>query len=203
MSGAVEQHPSGDAVRAPKLAPRSARSRLARLGVLIALAGMTVLATVTIPGFLTPGNLTTILLHVSINAVLALGMTFVIVTAGIDLSVGSIVALCGVLAAKTLTSATLLAAVGPIGAAALAVAVGFGVGAGVGALNGSTVAYLRVAPFIVTLATMTIAHGTARLVTGGIEKGDLAAFMLDLVSTDMLSDAAGFAPSDIGMADGV
>ena len=171
MSGAVEQHPSGDAVRTPKLAPRSARSRLARFGVPIALAGMTVLAAATIPEFLSPANLTTILLHVSINAVLALGMTFVIVTAGIDLSVGSIVALCGVLAAKTLTSATLLGAVGPLGAAALAVAVGFGVGAGVGALNGSAVAYLRVAPFIVTLATMTIARGTARLVTGGIPVG--------------------------------
>lgn len=171
MSETTGDRPSGRTEQTAKVAWRTARSRLALFGVPIALAVMTVLGAVTIPGFLSTANLTTILLHVSINAVLALGMTFVIVTAGIDLSVGSIVALCGVLAAKTLTSATLLGAVGPLGAAALAVAVGFGVGAGAGALNGSAVAYLRVAPFIVTLATMTIARGTARLVTGGVPVG--------------------------------
>ena len=115
MSGAAEPRASSAAAQTAKVARRPARSRLARLGVLIALAAMTVLASTTVPGFLSPANLTTILLHVSINAVLALGMTFVIVTAGIDLSVGSIVALAGVLAAKTLTSAPLLGAIGPIG----------------------------------------------------------------------------------------
>jgi ribose/xylose/arabinose/galactoside ABC-type transport system permease subunit len=163
--------PADGAPRIPGRTPRSARARLARFGVLLALVAMTTLASATIPGFLSSANLTTILLHVSINAVLALGMTFVIVTAGIDLSVGSIVALGGVLAAKTLTSATLLGAVGPVGAAVSAVAVGFGVGAAIGALNGGAVAHLRVAPFIVTLATMTIARGTARLVTGGVPVG--------------------------------
>jgi ribose transport system permease protein len=132
---------------------------------------MLVAGSVLIPGFASAANLTTILLHASINAIIALGMTFVIVTAGIDLSVGSIVALAGVLAAKTLTSAALLGAVGPAGAALLAVAVGLGVGAALGLLNGGAVAYLRVAPFIVTLATMTIARGTARLVTGGVPVG--------------------------------
>jgi len=151
------------------LGPR--RPTLARLGVPFALAGMTVAAAAFVPGFLSPANFTTILLHVSINAILALGMTFVIITAGIDLSVGSVVALAGVLAARTLTSATVLGALGPSGAALLATAVGFAAGAATGALNGSAVAHLRVAPFIVTLATMTVARGAARLITGGVPVG--------------------------------
>jgi ribose/xylose/arabinose/galactoside ABC-type transport system permease subunit len=150
---------------------RRAPPPLARFGVPLALAAMAIAGTVLIPGFASAANLTTILLHASINAILALGMTFVIVTAGIDLSVGSIVALGGVLAAKTLTSTAILGAVGPVGSALLAVAVGLGVGAVIGILNGGAVAYLRVAPFIVTLATMTIARGTARLVTGGVPVG--------------------------------
>ncbi len=160
---------SAPAVAAPPV--RRGLPPLAKFGVPLALAAMLVAGSVLIPGFASAANLTTILLHASINAIIALGMTFVIVTAGIDLSVGSIVALAGVLAAKTLTSAALLGAVGPAGAALLAVAVGLGVGATLGLLNGGAVAYLRVAPFIVTLATMTMARGTARLVTGGVPVG--------------------------------
>ena len=80
--------------------------RAARLGVPLALAGLVLVAGVLIPGFMSRANLTTILLHVSINGIIALGCTFVIITAGIDLSVGSLVGLAGVLAAATLTSST-------------------------------------------------------------------------------------------------
>lgn len=144
---------------------------VARFGVPLALVAMVAAGAVLIPGFASAANLTTILLHASINGILALGMTFVIVTAGIDLSVGSIVALAGVLAALTLTSPAVLGAVGPVGAALAALAVALGVGAAIGLVNGAAVAYLRVAPFIVTLATMTVARGTARLVTGGVPVG--------------------------------
>jgi ribose/xylose/arabinose/galactoside ABC-type transport system permease subunit len=116
-------------------------------------------------------NLTTILLHVSINGILALGSIFVIITAGIDLSVGSVVGLAGVLAAGALTSGTVLRFTGPAGAAVIAVAVGIAAGALVGLINGSIVARLGVAPFIVTLAMMTAARGAARLVTGGVPIG--------------------------------
>jgi ribose transport system permease protein len=159
---------------APARAGTTARrgpASIAKFGVPMALAVMAIAGSMLIPGFASAANLATILLHASINAILALGMTFVIVTAGIDLSVGSIVAVGGVLAAKTLTSTAVLGMVGPVGAALLAGAVGLGVGAAIGILNGATVAYLRVAPFIVTLATMTIARGAARLVTGGIPVG--------------------------------
>ena len=128
------------AVRGRSARAAASRPRLAQIGVPLALAGMTVAAAVFVPGFLSPANLTTILLHTSINAILAVGMTFVIITAGIDLSVGSVVALAGVLAAKTLTGGGLLAAAGPLGAAASAVMVGLGVGAAVGVINGGAVA---------------------------------------------------------------
>jgi len=137
----------------------------------VALAGLVLVGALVVPGFFTRDNLTTVLLHVSINAILALGMTFVIVTAGIDLSVGSVLALAGVLTAATLTSGPVLDAVGATGAALAAVAVGIGLGMAAGLLNGAVIAWLGVAPFMVTLAAMTIARGLARLYTGGVPIG--------------------------------
>jgi ribose/xylose/arabinose/galactoside ABC-type transport system permease subunit len=147
------------------------RPGAARFGVPLALAGIVVAAGVLIPGFMSRANLTTILLHVSINAIIALGCTFTIITAGIDLSVGSVVGLAGVLAAATLTNGEVLRLVGPVGGAVLAALVGIAAGAVVGLVNGGVVARLGVAPFIVTLATMTAARGAARLVTGGVPVG--------------------------------
>lgn len=147
------------------------RALVERYGVVFALLALSLAAALFIPGFVAVGNLTTILLHVSVNAILALGMTFVIVTGGIDLSVGSLVGLAGVLTAAALTSAGTLAVVGVGGATLLAVVVGMGTGAAVGAANGAVAAYGRIAPFVVTLATMTIARGAARLVTGGVPIG--------------------------------
>src|SRR5690606_36331148 len=105
------------------------------------------------PYFFTLQNLTIVLRQVSINGILAVGVTFVIITGGIDLSLGSVLALAGVMAA-------LLAHPGeyplilPIGMA-------MGVGIGIGALNGVVVTLGRVAPFIVTLGMMTFARGLA------------------------------------------
>jgi len=144
---------------------------VARYGVGIALAALVLAGAVAVPGFFTRENLTTVLLHVSINAILALGMTFVIVTAGIDLSVGSVLALAGVLTAATLTSGPVLDTVGVAGATVAAIAVGVGLGMAAGVLNGTITAWLGVAPFMVTLAAMTIARGLARLFTGGVPIG--------------------------------
>jgi ribose/xylose/arabinose/galactoside ABC-type transport system permease subunit len=149
----------------------NARALVSRYGVPMVLALLVVVASIAVPGFFTRANLTTILLHVSINAVLALGLTYVIITAGIDLSVGSVVGLAGVLAAATLTNAGVVATLGPVGAALAAAAVGLAVGAALGFVNGALVAWLRVAPFIVTLATMTVGRGAARLFTGGVPIG--------------------------------
>ncbi len=107
--------------------------------------------------FLTASNLINVARQVSINAIVAAGMTVVIITGGIDLSVGSTIALAG--------CAALLAA-GPFGDA-VGMATGIAVAAGVGWLNGALVAWGRVPPFITTLATMTVVRGAALVLTNG------------------------------------
>jgi len=151
--------------------PTGWRDWAGKYGVGLALAVIVVIAAGSVPGFFTRGNITTVLLHVSVNAILALGMTFVIVTAGIDLSVGSVLGLAGVLVAGTITSAGVLTTFGVVGATVMAVLVGIGTGALIGMANGAVIAYLRVAPFMVTLAAMTMARGAARLFTGGVPIG--------------------------------
>jgi ribose/xylose/arabinose/galactoside ABC-type transport system permease subunit len=110
--------------------------------------------------FLTTSNLNVILLQVSTNALLAVGATFVILTAGIDLSVGSIVGLSGVV------GALLAQADGPV-AAASAIAGGVLTGAAIGAINGFLVSIAKVPAFVATLGTMTIALGIAYVFSNG------------------------------------
>lgn len=121
--------------------------------------------------FFTARNLTNVAQQVSQNAIIAVGMTFVILTAGIDLSVGSVLALVGVFTAATLTSSPLHATWGPGAIVAGAVGVGLLTGAGAGVVNGTAVALFRVPPFIATLSLMTIARGLARLYTNGVPIG--------------------------------
>jgi ribose transport system permease protein len=115
--------------------------------------------------FLTGRNLVYVLLQISVNLILASGMTLVILTAGIDLSVGSVLALAGVVGADLVTKGVPLP---------LAAAGAVGVGALLGLANGAAIVGLRVAPFIATLATMTAARGLAYLYTGGQSIGGLS-----------------------------
>ncbi|QHJ72159.1 MULTISPECIES: ribose ABC transporter permease [Planococcaceae] len=110
------------------------------------------------PGFLSMNNILNVLRQVSINALIAFGMTFVILTGGIDLSVGSILALTGAVTAGMMASG-----VDPI----LAMFVGLLLGALLGAFNGIIIAKGKVAPFIATLATMTIYRGLTLVYTEG------------------------------------
>ena len=115
--------------------------------------------------FFTLGNLPIVALQASVNMVLAAGMTFVILTGGIDLSVGAILAVSAVAALQvSLTSFGLLA----IPAAVL-------VGLGFGLLNGALIAYGKLPPFIVTLGTLTSVRGVARLLAhdSTVFNGDL------------------------------
>jgi ribose transport system permease protein len=109
--------------------------------------------------FLDLGNLTDILRQSSEKGILAVGMTFAIVSGGIDLSVGSLLAL------SATASALLLMQHGAAAPSILAVALT--TGAGLGALNGGIIARARMQPFIVTLATMSAARGFARFLSGG------------------------------------
>jgi ribose transport system permease protein len=107
--------------------------------------------------FLSPINLTNILVQSSIMAVIAMGMTFVIVSGGFDLSVGSTVALAGCIAAMVMLKSNIV----------LGVAAGIAAGAAVGAANGLIVAKLKVNPFIATLGTMVLVRGVVYLITAG------------------------------------
>lgn len=138
---------------------------------LIALIAILVLATVTSPLdatgariFLDPGNLTDILRQVSLIGIIALGMTFVILTGGIDLSVGSILALSTVLAATVLTESG--PGLSPAFQIAEAIALSVFACTAIGAVNGLVIAFLKVQPFIVTLATMIGVRGLAKWFTG-------------------------------------
>lgn len=129
-----------------------------RLGTLAGLLGLCLLLWILTPHFLTVSNLLNVLEQTSINAVIAVGMTFVILSGGIDLSVGSLLALSGVVLATGLEAGW---------SPPLAIAVGVGVGCAFGGLNGVAIAWGRLPPFIATLGMMSIARGCALLFTEG------------------------------------
>ncbi|MDI3257962.1 MAG: ribose ABC transporter permease [Kyrpidia sp.] len=128
------------------------------LGPLLGLLLIAAVLSLTSDRFLTASNLMNVARQVSINALLAVGATFVILTGGIDLSVGSVLALAGALAAGWMSGGFSPAA---------AVAGALLVGLGAGFANGALVAYGRLAPFIATLGTMTLYRGLTLIYTGG------------------------------------
>lgn len=141
-----------------KLLKSSSQSFLQKLGPVIGLILIVVIISVMSPNFLTLNNLLNVLRQVSINALIAFGMTFVILTGGIDLSVGSILALTGAVTAGFLASG-----MDPM----LAMFLGLILGAILGAINGIIISKGNVAPFIATLATMTIYRGLTLVYTEG------------------------------------
>lgn len=149
---------------ASKKAPTNAFARFFQenMGILIALIALCGLLSVmplTRQYFLTVKNMFNVLRQISTNMLIACGMTMVIILGGIDLSVGSVVALSGVLAAGCVSRYSL-----PLGVALL---VGLLIGVAVGAFNGYVISRTTIPPFIVTLATMNIARGLAGVYTGG------------------------------------
>lgn len=128
------------------------------LSTVIALVGLMAVITLINPNFLTTNNLLNLLLQVTANGFIAFGMTFVILTSGIDLSVGSILAL------SSAVTAGLIAAGLPV---PLAMALAVVIGGGLGMANGLLIAYGKLAPFIVTLASMTIFRGATLVYTNG------------------------------------
>jgi len=132
------------------------------LGILVALLVLCVFLAVnpkTAESFLTQKNTFNVLRQISTNLYLACGMTMVIILGGIDLSVGSIIALSGCVAAACVSRYEL-----PI---FVALVVGVLIGMVVGMFNGWVIAKTTIPPFIVTLATMNIAKGLAYVYTGG------------------------------------
>ena len=132
---------------------------LSKYGIFIALIVICIMLSIATPYFFTTQNIIIVLRQVSINGILAIGVTFVIIAGGIDLSLGSVLALTGVVAASFAHPGTY----------ALVVPVMLGILTGViiGAINGLTITLGKVAPFIVTLGMMTIARGLALVWSDG------------------------------------
>jgi ribose/xylose/arabinose/galactoside ABC-type transport system permease subunit len=129
-----------------------------QFGTFLGLIFLCLILWILTPYFLTPSNLLNILEQSSINAIVAVGMTFVIITAGIDLSVGSILAFSGVVMASVLQGGVPLT---------LALLAGLGVGTACGLVNGFLVSVGKLPPFIVTLGMMSVARGAALVYTDG------------------------------------
>lgn len=149
---------------------------------LLSLLGIVILAIFCTPTriFLDAGNLTDILRQVSVTGIISLAMTFVILTAGIDLSVGSTLALATSVVAMGLTR--------PDANIATSILIALAASAAVGAVNGTCVALLKIQPFVVTLATMIGIRGLAKWLTGNanIDIGfgqDVAARFAELLRT--------------------
>ena len=142
--------------------PLSKRFNLAGQGPLIALLVLCLVTALLTNRFLSPLNLTNILVQSSIMAVIAIGMTFVIIGGGFDLSVGSTVALAGCIAAMAMVQFGLV----------VGVVAGIATGIVVGLANGVIIAQLGINPFITTLGMMVLVRGLVYLVTGGAPVGD-------------------------------
>ncbi len=140
---------------------------LRRYGILIAFALLCVVLALVNDNFLSGRNVLNVLRQASINGILAIGMTFVILARGIDLSVGSVVALAGIVAASLATTSTTAMVAGGPYPTALAIAAGLGVGAACGAINGAIVARFHVPSFVVTLGMLSAARGLTLLYAEG------------------------------------
>jgi len=130
-----------------------------RYGSLLVLTLMVIVMTILSPKFLTLANLFNVSRQISVMAIVAAGMTFVILSSGIDLSVGSVVALSGIVLSYFIQNVGL--AIGP------AIALGLTVALCIGLINGVFIAKFKIPFFIVTLATMVIARGLCFIITGG------------------------------------
>ena len=139
--------------------PKLRFTNVGQYGIFVAFGLICLTLSLITPNFLTWSNLTIVLTQVSINALLAFGVTFVIITGGIDLSLGSMVAVTGVVAASFAHPDDYPVVV-PVFMALFA-------GLAMGAFNGLVITRSNVPPFIVTLGTMTIGRGLALILSKG------------------------------------
>lgn len=151
---------------------------LGRYGIVLAFLVLCLVLSFLSPYFLTTKNLLNVLLQASINLVVAVGMTFVITSGGIDLSVGSIVAVAGMVMADMVSRKWGLWAAVPM--ALLVGTLG-------GWLNGTLITRLRLPPFIVTLGTMSVMRGVALIYNEGKPLYGLSQKVLKVISGDVAS----------------
>lgn len=155
----------GESVQAPKTAAQKqettrtfVRAQLQQSLAFVTLVVLLVFFSIASGNFFTWSNISGILLSTAVIGILALGTTFVIITGGIDLSIGTGMTLCAVMTGIFLTNMQLPLIVGVVG--------GIATGALMGFINGFNVAVLRLPPFIATLAMMLVAQGLALVISG-------------------------------------
>ena len=129
-----------------------------KFGIVLVMIVLTVIFTSMEPGFISTANIINIIRQASIMIIVACGATFVMVAGGIDVSVGGVACLTGIIVAKLLSIGM------PV---ALALLLGAGVGGVLGLCSGMMVSHFHIAPMIATLAIMNLANGAANLTTGG------------------------------------
>jgi ribose transport system permease protein len=158
------------------------REFLSRSGPLWGLLILCIVMTILSPYFLTFNNLFNVGTQIAVIAILALGQTFVIVSGGIDLSVGSVLGLAGIVFGWATAVANL-----PL---PLALALGVGAGASAGLINGLLITLGNLPPFIATLAMLSAARGLALVISGGVPLNPIPGPILSLGSGDLF----GFVP---------
>lgn len=143
--------------KADAVPARRTQRNMPWLSALIPLVALCVLLTLTTPAFLTSSNIANVLRQAAVYAIMAVGMTFVIITGGIDLSQGSVLAVVCIVVGMVPNNGE--------GSMTLAILAGLLTGAAWGFINGAVIAFVRVPPFIMTLGTMNVARGLALLMT--------------------------------------
>ena len=143
-----------------------------RYGIYLVFIALCVVVSIGSPVFLTVGNLSNILLQTSAVGIIAVGMTYVIIARGIDVSVGAIVALASAVAVTSMKDGGQSWWVGLILIFAVALLMGF--------VNGFSSAYLSMPPFLVTLATLTIGRGLVLAISKGVNYWGLPSFYEDI-----------------------
>ena len=145
----------------PSAAPQRPKRKISlqAVGIYIAAVALFLVLGLLNSQFLTPGNLRDVAVSASVNAIIGIGLTFVIITGGIDLSVGAIASFVGIVSANFMVNSGL----SPV----LALIAGIAVGAGCGVVNGLLITGLKLPPFIATLGTMSVFQGLAYVVTDG------------------------------------
>ncbi|EIP98731.1 permease component of ribose/xylose/arabinose/galactoside ABC-type transporter [Opitutaceae bacterium TAV1] len=164
---------SASAGASPGSKRRMLASFLQQYGIIIAFFLLCIILTFTSEYFLTTKNILNVLRQTSINGILAMGMTLVVLTKGIDLSVGSVLALAGIVAASLSTGDNPQPAL-------VAVSAGIGVGLACGLVNGLVVARLAVPPFVATLGMLSVARGLTYIYSDGMPIGNLSSPFLAL-----------------------
>ena len=167
MSSMAQTTPVADKSAFAKIRDMGFAEIYRRYGTILIFVGIFILASLVSPTFLTEGNLTNVLRQVVVVSLLACGVTFIIILGHIDVSLGSVLALTGTIAASVMSMTQSLP---------LALAAGVGLGMVTGLINGFVITYFRIPAFIMTLAMTTVARGAVLLYTGGVPVTNLGDF---------------------------